>query len=423
MNELKFKNYQDRFNLHYLATDKFKTNLVQIYFMLPLRTSKEAAMTALIPSILKRGSQNFPNHRLLKTELESLYGSNLGFNILKRGENQILRFSLEIVNEKFLTEKSELTENALKLFNEILFNPLTEKGAFKERYFEQERKILKEKISALINDKYSYTVERCISKMCQDEKYGIYKLGTAEALDQITNKELYNHYQNLLANVQRSLFLVGDFKAGFEEDIFAETELKAGKDIFDQETEVFYNPQQINSYQEELKINQAKLAVGFRTGITREMTAYYSLLVFNSLIGGSTHSRLFREVREKRSLAYYISSSIETTKGLMLINGGINAENKEEVLELIKKEIKALAAGDFTEEEFQRAKKSVINSLKQDLDSSKALASHYLLSLINKKEESIARTIAGVEAVETKDINDTAEKLKLDTVYLLKSEV
>jgi predicted Zn-dependent peptidase len=422
MNDLEFKNYQNRFNLHHLATDKFKTNLIQIYFMLPLENEKEAAMNALIPSVLERGSKNYNDNQLIKTELENLYGSNMSSNILKRGENQILRFSLEMVNEKFLTHKSNLTVDAFNLLNDIIFNPLIEKSKFKEKYFKQEKEILKQDILSLINDKYSFAVENCLSRMCKNEKYGIYKMGSVSVLDQISNQELFNHYQKIINQAKRSLFLVGNFKSSFVDNIFASTELKAGADIFDENTEVVYQDKEIDFYEQLLKVNQARLSIGFRTGITRKQPDYYSLLVFNSLIGGSTHSRLFQEIREKRSLAYYVSSSIETTKGLLLINSGINAENHEKVIELVKQEIAAVAAGDFSEEEFMRSKKSIINHLKQDLDSNKSLSAHFLLSLVNNKKESINQTINGVEAVSREDIISVAKKLKMDTIYLLKSE-
>ena len=422
MNEMEFSNENGRFNFHHLATDKFKTNLVQIYFMLPLKNEKEAAMNALIPSILERGSKNYKDNQIIKTELENLYGSAMHFNILKRGENQILRFSLEMVNEKFLTHKSNLTVEAFELLNDIIFNPLTEENKFHEKYFEQEKEILKHNINSLINDKYSFAVENCLKRMCRDEKYGIYKLGSVSALDEISNQELYNHYQKILKEAKRSVFLVGNFKSSFVDNIFSSTQLTAGEDIFDNTTEVIYQDKDCDFYQQELNVNQAKLSMGFRTGITREMPEYYSLLVFNSLIGGSTHSKLFQEIREKRSLAYYVSSSIESTKGLLLINSGINAENYEKVVDLVKKELSATADGEFSQEEFLRSKKSIINHLKQDLDSNKSLSAHYLLSLVNNKNESINETIKGVENVDREDIITAAQKLKLDTVYLLKSE-
>ena len=422
MQDLEFKKYEDRFNLHHLATDKFKTNLVQVFFMLPLESKKEAAMNALIPSILERGSKNHPGNQNIKTELENLYGANKNFNILKRGENQILRFSLEMVNEKFLTHKSNLTRDAFELLNDIIFNPLTENNAFKEKYFKQEKEILKQEILSLINNKYTFAVENCIQRMCKNEKYGIYKLGSIDALADISNKELFDHYQKILNEAKRSLFLVGNFKRKFVDDIFKNTDLKGGSDIFDKHTRVIYQDKETDFYQQELKVNQARLSIGYRTGITRNTSEYYALLIFNSLLGGSTHSRLFREIREKRSLAYYVGSSIETTKGLLLINSGINSANHEKVTELIKKEIEALADGKFSSEEFIRAKKSIINRLRQDLDSNSALSAHYLLSLVNNKEESITKTINKVQNVEIDEIKEVAKKLKMDTVYLLKSE-
>jgi predicted Zn-dependent peptidase len=216
--------------------------------------------------------------------------------------------------------------------------------------------------------------------------------------------------------------LIGNFKSAFVDQIIEKTKMSAGQDIFDDSTEVIYRDKELDFYQQEMKINQARLSIGFRTGITRKDPDYYSLLVFNSLIGGSTHSKLFREIREKRSLAYYVSSSIETTKGLFLINSGINSENQEEVLELVKKEISKVTKGEFSQEEFTRSKKSIINQLKQDLDSNRSLAAHYLLSLVNNKNESINKTIAEVEKVSRDDIISVAKKIKLDTVYLLKSE-
>lgn len=390
--------------------------------MLPLSTEKEAAMNALIPSILERGSKNYQDNRSIKTELENLYGSNMSFNIMKRGENQILRFSLEMVNEKFLTHKSSLTADAFKLFNDIIFNPLTDDFKFKQKYFEQEKEILKQDILSLINDKYSFAVENCLARMCSSEKYSIYKMGSVAALDKINNQELFAHYQKIIKKAKRSLFLVGNFKNDFIKDLFKKSQMGAGEEIYDQNTEIVYNDKETDFYRQQLKLNQARLSIGFRTGITRKMDNYYSLLVFNSLLGGSTHSRLFQEIREKRSLAYYINSAIETTKGLLLINSGINSADSEEVVELVKKEIKTAAENKFEQAEFLRSKKSIINHLKQDLDSNKSLSAHYLLSLINQKEESIDKIIAGVKNVSRNDVTEVAKKLKLDTVYLLKGE-
>jgi len=421
-NDLKFINIEDKLNIHYLSTDKFKTNLIQIYFMLPLKNHKEAAMNALLPAVLKRGSEKFPDHRSIKTELEKLYGAKMNFNILKRGENQILNFSLEIANEKFLPHKSNLTRESFELLNDILFNPLLEKGVFNSHYLEQEKENLKNRVKSLINDKYSYALEKCIQNMCSSEKYGIYKLGNIGSIDSVDSSELYQHYSEVLLNAQRSLFLVGDFKESFIKTISEHDFFSAGEDIYDHNTEVVYQNNDLNYVEETMAVNQSKLTLGFRTGISRKEKEYYGLVVLSNLLGGSTHSKLFQEIREKRSLAYYVNSSIESTKGLLFVNSGIDAAVSEEVVELIKEQIAEISAGEFSDEEFIRSKKSIINSLKEDYDSINALAGNYMLTLINKSKESISEIIENISSVNRDEIQYAADKLKLDTVYLLKSE-
>ncbi|MGM0602997.1 MAG: EF-P 5-aminopentanol modification-associated protein YfmF [Bacillota bacterium] len=422
MENFEFEKIKNKYNIHHLSTNKFKTNLIQIYFMLPLNSWSEAAMNSLIPAVLKRGSKKFPTSRIIKSELENLYGAGISFSVLKRGENQVLRFSLETVNEKYLDEDINLSKKSFELLSDLIFNPLLKDEKFVEEYYLQEKKNLIENINGLINDKYSYAAEKCFQNMCKNEKYGIYKLGDVKSLRKNSREKLYDHYKKIKNDAKSSIFMVGDFKGSFISSIFNEIKLPSQNDIIDDFTDTDFPEREVQYITEEMSVNQAKLAAGFRTGITRNMGNYYSLLVFNSLLGGFSQSKLFQEVREKRSLAYYINSSIESTKGLMMVSCGINNENYSEVLELIEEQISALAAGDFTDREFVWAKKSLINRLKQDLDSSKSLAAHYLLSLINNKSESIISTIDNIKDVDRNDIREIAEKIKLDTVYFLRSE-
>ncbi|RCW51468.1 EF-P 5-aminopentanol modification-associated protein YfmF [Halanaerobium sp. MA284_MarDTE_T2] len=422
MDNFKFEKIKSKYSIHYLATDKFKTNLIQIYFMLPLTSWSEAAMNALIPAVLIRGSNRFPESRIIKTELKKLYGAGISFSVLKRGENQLLRFSLEYVNENYLDENINLSRKSFELLSDLIFNPLLEEKKFVEKYYLQEKKNQIENINSLINDKYNYAVEKCFQNMCKDEKYGIYKLGDVKSLKENSCEELYNQYKKIKSSARSSVFMVGDFKKSFISNVFDEIKLPSTDDIIDNFTDKTVPEREVQYITEEMSVNQAKLTAGFRTGITRDMEEYYALLVVNSLLGGFSQSKLFQEVREKRSLAYYINSFIESTKGLMMVSSGINPDNYVEVLKLIKEQIAAVVAGDFTDREFQWAKKSIINRLKQDLDSSKSLAAHYLLSVINDKPESIISEINNIKKVGRNDIMSTAEKIKLDTVYFLRSE-
>ncbi len=425
LNETKFVNLNNdqNINIHFCNNHKFKTNLIQLYFLQPLSNELEASMTALLPSILKRGSDKFPDNQKIVRALENLYGASLSFAVMKRGENQLLRFSLEVANEKFLPTKENIFKESMSLLKEMIFNPNIKNNKFNEDYFKQEKLVLANKIKSVINDKYSYAMERCFSVMCENEKYGIYKLGSLESLAEITNSKLYNHYQKLIHNSPKTIMVVGDYSPNYLKNAIEETfDFNNTTEIYDQNTFLNKDVADVKFEAESLTINQAKLAMGFRTTITRDQPLYYALLVYNGMLGGFPHSRLFQVVREKESLAYYVNSFIESTKGLLIVNSGIESTSYERVRELITSEMQKIADGNFTEEEFEWTKKALINGLKAEEDNNKGLTAHYLLSLVNKKPESLAMLIDEINQVSPKDVTKVANKIKLDTIYLLKGK-
>jgi predicted Zn-dependent peptidase len=79
-------------------------------------------------------------------------------------------------------------------------------------------------------------------------------------------------------------------------------------------------------------------------------------LVFNELFGGSPLSKLFMNVREKASLAYYASSSFDTFRGVLKVQAGIDGKNHDQVLAIIAAQLSAIQAGDFTDDLVEQLK-------------------------------------------------------------------
>lgn len=181
-------------DLHIFNSNKFKTNLIQMVIIEKLAAETVSA-NALLPYVFYRGSNKYPTTREFKIRLNELYGAELSISVLKRGENQLLIFSLELPNENFLPEQTPLFREGLKLLYELVLNP-----AMKEEYIEQEKDNLQRKIGALINDKYSYAVERCYQEMCANETYGLYKLGKKKDLEVITKEQLLKRYNSIINN-------------------------------------------------------------------------------------------------------------------------------------------------------------------------------------------------------------------------------
>lgn len=404
--------------MHFCYNQKFKTNLVQLNILQPLR-EETASMNALLPYVLYRGSESYNTSRDFEIRLDELYGADLNLSVLKRGENHIIRFSLEINNEKYLPDKAPLLEEGLDLIYELLLNPL-----FKAKYVEQEKELLKNEIASLKNDKFSYAIERCYQEMCQGEAFSIYKLGTIDRLKETKREDLYNYYQQLLKDSYLSFFIIGDME---EQRVYNQVNrifnFEHKKVEYKNRTEILTDIKKVNEKVEKMQVQQGKLSLGFRTGITKKDNLYPALLLYNGILGGFPHSKLFQNVREKASLAYYAYSQVESTKGLLLISSGIDPLNYQKAREIIIKQVQKLAQGEFNDEEFEWTKRGLINQYKSSADNIGAIAAHYLLGLVNERRESIAGMIKRLEAVKKDEIVEVARKIKLDTVYFLDKKV
>ncbi|HHU93007.1 MAG TPA: insulinase family protein [Halanaerobiaceae bacterium] len=415
-----FQYYQtdNELDLYICKNKKFKTNLIQMIILCQLN-EEDASSNALIPFILYRGSKNYPSSRAFKIELEELYGAELSVSVWKRGEIQLLNFSLEIVNEKYLPTDELLLEKGLALLKDLLLNPL-----FTEEFFQQEKEFIIKEIKSIINDKYSYSLNRCFQEMCAGEPFSIYKLGRIEDHEKLSRDQVFQQYQEVIKNNRILFFVIGDVD---EKRVYEKINNSFNfrhQVVKDYNNTIIINDVKgIKELEERLNVQQGKIVLGFRTGITRKDDLYYPLLMYNGILGAFPHSKLFQNVREKESLAYYASSSLESTKGLLLITAGIDFANYDKTRDIILKELEKMRQGDFTEEEFQWTMKSLINSFESTADNNRGLLAHYLLGVINHKTETIKDSIDELGKVKKEDIIRVGEKLQLDTIYFLNKKV
>lgn len=414
----KKKDLGNGINLYICPTNKFKTTTIHFFLHSELKR-KTATMTALLPFVLKRGSENFPSARSLNLYLENLYGATIGTNVLKRGEIQVIQFFAEVINSEYVKDKN-LLDNILYVLRDIILNPCVEEGYFKTEYVEQEKDVLRRVIESLYNDKLSYSIERCFQEMCRDENFSIFKYGNIEDLNKIDNKILYKHYQNCLKSNPIDIFILGNIK---EDEVYRKI-----KKIFNinrkvkKRLDTGFLSKKINKEKfivERQEVNQGKLSLGFRTNTRYGDKDYYPLLVYNGILGGGPHSKLFQNVREAESLAYYIFSTLENTKGLMLISCGIEFENKDKALEIIKKQLDDIRNGNISDYEFDSTIKSLKNSYKEIADSPGLTVGMYLDGIINDVYESPEGVITNIERVTKQGVINVAEKIQLDTIYFL----
>jgi predicted Zn-dependent peptidase len=149
-------------------------------------------------------------------------------------------------------------------------------------------------------------------------------------------------------------------------------------------------------------------------GIPRADERRFALGVLDAAFGGSTSSRLFREVREKRGLAYSVGSYTEqyTDQGLVATYVGTRADKVTEALEVIGRELAELRGAGIHGEELDRAKEHVKGRMVLGLESTSARMTRAGRNvLFDLPLYSLDEMIARIDAVTADDIAELAEEL------------
>jgi predicted Zn-dependent peptidase len=400
-------------------TDKFKTITVQLFFHRPLRKD-DVTESSLLPSVLQRGSVTYPTRMQLANRLEDLYGTELMAEVGKKGERQLVVFTLDLVHDQYLPGENQLLKNALEILSDMLTKPVLDGESFKAEYVSQEKEQHEKVINGLINDKIAYSVERCLQVMCGDEPFGVFKYGTVEQLKEIDGSSLYRFYRRFLAESPAELHIIGDVDTAevtaLAEEVFA---FERSKEEPVPKTLVQKDTGEVKYVTEELDVNQGKLVLGYRTGLTYGDDDYFALLVYNGILGGFSHSKLFQNVREKASLAYYAYSRLEKHKGLMIISSGIEVKNYDQAIEIINKQIADMAKGDFTAEDFDNTVSGLRNQFLVEEDNPSLVINRAVDGMLTGRTETTDELLKKLSAVTHENVARVAEQVKLDTVYFL----
>jgi predicted Zn-dependent peptidase len=405
-------------SLHTVKTSKFKTNTIVLKLLAPLNT-QDVTYRALLPYVLQRGTKTFPTSMSLRQYLDELYGATLHVDLAKKGENHIISFRMEIANEKFLSDQTPLLEKGIKLLSEIILEPVIEGEAFKEDIVTQEKRTLKQRIQSVYDDKMRYSNLRLVQEMCKGESYALHVNGEIEDVEGISPNSLYEYYQKAITSDKIDLYVVGDIHQeevegyvkqyfSFENSYQPVVKTSAKKAV--KEHEVI----------EEQDVKQGKLNIGYRTNSTYRDDDYYALQVFNGIYGGFSHSKLFINVREKASLAYYAASRVESHKGLLMIMSGIEVQNYEQAVTIIREQMSAMKKGEFTDQEFEQTKAVIRNQLLETIDTAYGLVEIVYHNVIAQMNRPFEDYLQGIETVSKEDVVKVAEKIELDTIYFLK---
>ncbi len=419
-NEIDIKN---GIKLHTIKTEKFKTNLIAVMLTTKL-DRKNITKNALIPAVLRRGTKFMQTQEEINKKMEDMYGASFDCGLDKTGDNQILKFYMETVNNEFLPQDAEnMIKSSIEKIFEIIFNPYLENGVFKKEYVEQEKENIKQIIDGKIDSKARYALDRCIEEMYKNEPFGLYKFGYVEDLKDINEKNLYEYYLELIKTCKIDIYISGIVDENIH-NIIKQNEniekLEERKPDFKEFELLKKENEEAKEIQESMEVTQGKLILGLDVNIL-DKDARYKIMIYNSLLGGSANSKLFQNVREKASLAYTASSSYYRFKNNIFINCGIDIPNYQKALEIIKKQIEDMKNGDFTDEEIENAKNGIIASIKTIDDEQDTEITYYFGQELSGTKTSLEEYIENIQKINKADVLEVAKQISINTIYFLKN--
>lgn len=421
--ELTQRELQPGLRLTAIQTDKFKTSMLAFSFLAPL--SKEtAAANALLPALLRRGSQHYPDMLTISAALDDLYGGSIEPMVRKKGELQCIGFVGSFLDDRYIPEDSQVLEQAVAFMGELLLHPAGTSNAFVDAYLDSEKEQLTQRIRARINDKQQYALHRLISQMCEGEAYGVDKLGEESEVAAITNESLWTCYQSLLREAPIAIYYCGCAPVERVEAALrsALADLPRGERLNrlpETDTKLFA-PQQTRYVEDRLDVTQGKLALGLRLGAPcTDANATVTALVFNAIYGGSTNAKLFLNVRERLSLCYYANSMLDKHKGLLIVSSGVAFDQYERARDEILAQLEDCKKGKISDEEFTAAQSFVLNSLQLTADTQGRLEDFWLGQAVAGQNDTPDQLTSATKALTVQHVQTLAQGIVLDTVYFL----
>lgn len=405
------------YNLHFIKTKKFKTITIDVDFYREIKKD-EITKRNLLKMILLDSSKNYKNEKDLIIESENLYDIKVSSSISRIGKFSNLSFQTKFLNEKYTEEG--MNKESIIFFLDLIFNPNVKNNAFLN--IDKQKSKLKQDIISIKDNKVKYSVLKLMEKM-KEKEYSYNTFGYLEDLEDITGEELYTYYEKVLKEDQIDVFILGDIDESQIKEIFKEyfkvtTFKKNNKDLLIKE---LLSRKRIVRYHEYDKVNQAQLIILCSLNNLTEFERRYTIKLYNEIIGGSANSILFENVREKHSYCYYVNSSVKAYDNILLINSGVEQENIDKTIKLVRKTLKSINEGKLKEENIISAKNTIISGIKSASDEPMGIINTYFSKVLvgtpNEEER-----IANFNKITKEDIVKVSKKVTLHTILTLESK-
>lgn len=406
-----------------IKVNRFKTIRMSVNLYVPIN-EKDAAHNALLRGLLTRSCKEYPDFTQFSKKLSALYGTDIVSGVKKMGDYQVVTFTAVGIDDRYAFTDEVISAEISKLLCEVIFNPNITDGKFNDNDFAQESRQLLDAVDAEFNEKRSYAINTMLSNMLKNEVCGIRRYGSVEEINKITPQSLVEAWKKLLENSIVEIFYIGDSGADKAKKVFTDAFGNIDRTPCSVELSYVKSASEVNHVVEEMDVSQSKLVLGFRTGIgcTDDEEQWIAGKLMCAVLGGTANSKLFNNVREKQSLCYYCAANYNSISGVMLVDSGVLDENIEKTEKAILKEVEDMKKGNITDFEIEATKKAIINGFFSANDTATGLDNWYSSQFFKEGFDSIEDMAEKYNSITKEEIVAAANKLTLDTVYVLKNK-
>ena len=419
---MKYKTYNcNSFNVHTIKTDKFKTSHVEVIFR-DIANKDEMGAYSFLADMLSQSSKTYPRKKDLITRFEELYKIIVYATTLRVGNVLDFHVSLDFINPDYINDKNYV-EEVIKTLFDIIENPNVTNDEFDLKTFNIVKERLKREINSLKENPMKQSIKEAFKAMNADTPTSYELLGNLESLEKITPSSLYKTYKNLRKNFKVDIFLIGNL----EMDDMATLIKKYFKNryIVDINFDMMVDNKEVKKVHEaSLKSEniQTNLVMLFNLKNLNDLEKNITLNAFNYIYGsGGLTSKLYKSIREENSLCYAINSMYLKYDGLLMVQISLDQCNVKKAISLVKKELKKMQNGEFSDMELNDAINNMIISLDMSLDNNVAILNNYVfniydnLPLIEKRKEYF-------KEINKNDIINVSKKIKLNTIFTLEGK-
>ena len=398
---------------------KIKNSVLKIKFVTEL--SEEAApLNSMAAMLIGSTNNKIKTYSEMSDKLNALYGSSLYTDTSKAGDCQIITFSADCIHNRFALEGEDILSEMLDIAQDCIFNPNVTDGEFDNTEFELKKRELIESIYSEINNKRGYAHMQANKYIFRDEPCAFSLYGTVENAEKITPKQVYDSYCTLLKTAVIEIYFVSSEKNDSVKERFSEA--FSVLERTPQEPKIrTVSPlkTEVCNASDKIEMKQTKVIMAFKTKSDNKTACTLA----SRILGGTTFSKLFTNVREKMSLCYYCSSSYVYSKGTMLVDSGVENENTEKLTAEVVNQLDAVKNGDFTDEELLNTKLYLVNSVRSVNDSPSQIVAWYFNNYCCGEKLSLTpdEHIEKLMAVTREEVTEAANSFELDTVYVMEA--